>query len=157
MSIEEFKYNEEFLPSKTRPADGVRSFSEYATLVDVLRHWAARKPDHVSHTFLVDGENEVVTLTYAELEQRAMSIAALLQSINATGERVLLLDPPGLEYIAAFFGCLYAGAGAVAAYLSRMNRSFSRLQEIVNDARPVAALTTAAILAKADQLFEQAP
>ena len=154
MSIEEFKYNEEFLPSKT---NAVRSLAEYSTLVDVLRHWAARKPDRVSHTFLVDGENEVVTLTYAELEQRAMSIAALLQSINAAGQRVLLLDPPGLEYIAAFFGCLYAGAVAVPAYPPRMNRSFSRLQEIVNDARPVAALTTTSILAKADQLFEQAP
>src|SRR5215207_7428187 len=153
MSIEELKYNEKFLPAKTRPADVVRSFPEYSTLVDVLRHWATRKPDHASHTFLVDGENEKVSLTYAELERRAMSIAALLQAINAAGQRVLLLDPPGLEFITAFFGCLYAGAVAVPAYPPRMNRSVGHLLSIVTDAQANFALTTTPILSKLEALL----
>ena len=52
------------------------------------------------------------------------------------GQRALLLYPPGLEFIAAFFGCLYAGVVAVPAYLPRPNRPMTRLQTIVEDARP---------------------
>ena len=52
-------------------------------------------------------------LTYAALDYEARSIGALLQSYRARGERALLLYPTGLEFIAAFFGCLYAGVTAV--------------------------------------------
>ncbi len=66
------------------------------------------------------------------------------------GERALLLYPPGLDFIAAFFGCLYAGVVAVPAYPPRPNdRSQPRLRAIARDAEPRAALTTAAILAGA--------
>ena len=47
------------------------------------------------------------------------------------GERVLLLYPPGLEYVAALFGCLYAGAVAVPAYPPRFNRPMLRLRTMV--------------------------
>ena len=59
-------------------------------------------------------------LSYAGLDERARAIAALLQEHGAAGERVLLLYPPGLDYIAAFFGCLYAGVVAVPAYPPRL-------------------------------------
>ena len=57
------------------------------------------------------------------------------------GGRALLLYPPGLEFIAAFFGCLYAGVVAVPAYLPRLNRPMTRLRSIVVDAQPCAVLT----------------
>ena len=66
------------------------------------------------------------------------------------GDRALLLYPPGLDFIAAFFGCLYAGVVAVPAYPPRPNdRSQSRLRAIAHDATPRAALTTEALLAGA--------
>src|SRR5262249_35618173 len=52
--------------------------------------------------------------------------------------------PPGLEFIAAFFGCLYAGVLAVPAYMPRVNRPMPRLRSIVEDAGPAAFLTCAA-------------
>ena len=61
---------------------------------------------------------------------------------RAGGERALLLYPPGLEFIAAFFGCLYAGVVAVPAYLPRLNRPMTRLRSIVVDAKPCAVLTS---------------
>ncbi len=91
------------------------------TLVELLRRRARHEPRRAAYTFLTDGEE--VHLTYGELDRRARAIAALLQEMGAGGERVLLLYPPGLDYIAAFFGCLYAGAVAVPAYPPRLNRS----------------------------------
>ena len=87
-----------------------------ATLVDLLRERALRHPDRRAYTFLVDGESEEQHLTYGELDRQARAIAAQLQGLGMTGERALLLYPPGLEYIAGFFGCLYAGTIAVPAY-----------------------------------------
>ena len=106
-----------------------------STLTDLLSWRALEQPERVAYTFLKDGETDEVHLTYGELDRQARAIAAHLQVLGATGERVLLLYPSGLEYIAAFFGCLYAGAVAVPAYPPRLNRSVERLQAIVNDAQ----------------------
>ncbi len=120
------------------------------TVAGLLRARAAERPEQVAFTFLTDGESEGGRLTYGELDRRAAAIAAALAASVAPGERALLLYPPGLDFIAAFFGCLYAGVVAVPAYPPRPNdRSQSRLRAIAQDATPRAALTTEAILAGA--------
>jgi acyl-CoA synthetase (AMP-forming)/AMP-acid ligase II len=67
-----------------------------------------------------------------------------------------LLYPPGLDYIAAFFGCLYAGAIAVPAYPPRNQRHADRLQTAVSlatDSQAAIALTTTAILPQVQSLL----
>ena len=54
---------------------------------------------------------------------QARAIAARLGAEGLAGERALLAFPPGLEFLAAFFGCLYAGVVAVPAYPPRPNRT----------------------------------
>jgi amino acid adenylation domain-containing protein len=127
------------------------------TLDGLLRRRAVQSPALIAYTFLGSEGEERASLTYKELDRQARVIAAYLQSLNAAGERVLLLYPPGLDYICAFFGCLYAGAVAVPAYPPRPNQSMQRLQSIVADARPSIALTVTAILDKADAMSEQSP
>lgn len=117
------------------------------TLIDMLQEKVFNQADQRAFTFLLDGEGEEDYLTYRQIDQRARSIAAQLQQAEIFGERVLLLYPPGLEFIAAFFGCLYAGAIAVPAYPPRKNHSIKRLQSIIADAQATVALTTAAQLA----------
>jgi phthiocerol/phenolphthiocerol synthesis type-I polyketide synthase C len=112
-----------------------------STLVELLRSRALYQPNQHAYTFLLDGEREGPKWTYAELDRHARAIGALLQTYNASGERVLLLYPPGLEYIAAFFGCLYAGAVAVPAYPPRNRRYLPRIQTIVEDAQARFLLT----------------
>ena len=92
------------------------------TGADLLSYRCDRQPDRLAFTFLQDGRTESGSLTYGELARRSRAIAAQLQAIGAWGERVLLLYPPGLDYIAAFFGCLYAGAIAVPTYPPRNQR-----------------------------------
>ena len=124
---------------------------EYKNLVELLRARAESQPDRNAYTFLIDGETEEARLTYGELDQRARAIGARLQSLGAKDQLVLLLYPPGLEYIAAFFGSLYAGAVAVPVYPPTSRRSLPRLWSIVKDASPRVALTTTAILSKVEQ------
>src|SRR5262245_46531342 len=123
-----------------------------ATLVDLLRRRAIEQSDRLAYTFLADGAGDEARLTYFELDRRARSIAALLQSLGGRGERVLLLYPPGLEYISAFFGCLYAGAIAVPVYPPRNNRTLGRILNIINDAQPAVALTTSRVLSRISHL-----
>jgi len=130
---------------------------EFSSLVEIL-HWRARQqPKQQAYTFLVDGEVEGSYLTYEELERQARMIATWLQSYAISGERALLLYPPGLEFITAFFGCLYAGVVAVPAYPPRSHRSIPRLQAIVADAQASVALTTVSILAGIEHQFIQVP
>ena len=124
-----------------------------SSLVELLRGRALQRPDSLAYKFLIDGEGDEVNITYSQLDRRARSIAALLQDEGAAGERALLLYPPGLEYIEAFFGCLYAGVVAVPAYPPRLNRPSPRIQAMVADAQATVALTTGQILGKIERRF----
>ncbi|MEN8220455.1 MAG: AMP-binding protein, partial [Pseudomonadota bacterium] len=128
------------LPSLPSPS------TAHQTLVELLRHRAQNQPDKHAYTFLKDGETEELSLTYAQLDRRVRTIAAKLQQISAAGERALLLYPAGLDYIAAFFGCLYAAIIAVPTYPPRRNRPDHRIAAIVNDAQATLVLTTSKIL-----------
>lgn len=117
-------------------------------LVTLLRQRAQDQAERRVYTFLADGEQEQEIFSCSQLDQRARAIAARLQHTVAPGDRVLLLYPPGLEYIAAFFGCIYAGAVAVPAYPPRHNRNQLRLQTLVTDARAKTALTSTHVLSR---------
>lgn len=131
--------------------------SPVSTLVDLLRYRATYQPDQTAYTFLVDGETEAVHLTYHQLEQRAQVVAAYLQTKLVPGDRALLLYQPGLEYIVAFFGCLYAGVVAIPAYPPRPNRSLSRILSILYDAHAQVALTSGSILSMLQRRRDPAP
>jgi 8-amino-7-oxononanoate synthase len=127
------------------------------TIVDLLRQRAAYKPHDRAFTFLVDGENEELNITYAELDRKARAVGAWLASQGMAGKRVLLLYPSGLDFIAAFMGCLYGGAIAVPAYPPRKNRSVERIEAIAADADASVALTTRDVLDRFDALRATAP
>ena len=121
----------------------------WPTLIELLNDRAQNLCNEVAYTFLQQGE-EVHSLTYGELDNQAKMIAVYLQSLNAAGERALLLYPPGIEFIIAFFGCLYAGVIAVPAYPPRRNQKMMRLRAIVKDAEAKVALTTASLLSNVE-------
>ncbi len=130
------------------------------TLVELLGERARRQPDLRLYTYLNDGETEGANLTLGHLERRARAIGALLQSYGVGAERALLLYPAGLEFIPAFFGCLYGEVIAVPVPLPNMaqpHRTLPRLRAIIKDAAPRAVLTTRSIMAKLESLIAQAP
>jgi natural product biosynthesis luciferase-like monooxygenase protein/FkbM family methyltransferase len=128
---------------------------QVSDLVGLLRWRARHSPQRLAYTFLVDGETNEVRMTYAELDRQARAIAARLQSLEASGKTVLLLYPPGLDFIAGFFGCLYARAVAVPLYPPRRNRTLHRMEAVVADSQAKVVLTMASIVPKAEAVIRQ--
>ena len=131
-----------------------------STIVELVRNRAIQSPGRVAYTFLSNTEQPGTTLTYQRVDERARAIGSWLTSMGMAGERALLLYPPGLEFVTAFFGCLYGGVTAVPAYpLSQVRAriTLSRLQSIVHDAKPAIALTSGAYLCQIDRLLSDYP
>jgi acyl-CoA synthetase (AMP-forming)/AMP-acid ligase II len=116
------------------------------SLVDLLRHRAQERPTEVLYRFCPNGETaEAEALTYGQLDREAGALAHALRRRTEPGSRAVLLYPPGLEYIRAFFACLLAGVVAVPAHLPRPGRGVTRLRAILADSGATIALGTAAV------------
>jgi acyl-CoA synthetase (AMP-forming)/AMP-acid ligase II len=114
------------------------------SLVEMLEHRAATQPGETAYTFLRDGELPSADITWSGLANASRTVAGWLRTRLAPGDRALLLYPPGLDFIAAFFGCLYAGVLAVPVLPpqgSRSRRGVDRLASIAADAEPRCTLT----------------
>lgn len=129
-------------------------------LAECLEYWTEQLPSDMAFGF-TDGELdsgvEDLQLTYSQLDRRARAIAARLTELGMHGERVLLLFPPGLEFVVGFFGCMYAGAVAVPAYPPRRNRYMARIEAISEDANAKAALTVQNVLERTRDMLDEAP
>ena len=90
------------------------------------------------------------TLDYAGLDARARAIGARLRAEAGEVERVLLLHPPGLEFVASFCGFLYGGVVAIAAYPPRNARHMPRIEAILQDAQVRVIVSTREGLAKVE-------
>ncbi|MDX2133444.1 MAG: fatty acyl-AMP ligase [Saprospiraceae bacterium] len=120
------------------PAPELRNFAE------VLQWQGVNHPDKTIFRFLTDGETREESITYSQLDDRARGIADRLSVHAQKGDRVLLLLTPGIDFIAAFFGCLYAGCVAIPTYPHLRQKKDSILTRILNvaaDAEPKAILS----------------
>lgn len=119
------------------------------TLVHCLRRRALEQPEQIAYTFLTySGEPTSESLTYQELDLWARAISDNLHSRGAAGKPILLFFPSGLEYIAAYFGCLYAGSIAIPAYVPQSARSLPRIRAIIDDSQAEFVLTTTSVLTR---------
>lgn len=126
------------------------------TLIDSLRYWTEQQPQEVAY-YYTDGEGEETSLTYEQFDGHARAIAARLVDLGMSGERALLLYPPGLEFIVAWFGCLYAGVVAVPAFPPRRNRNMQRIEAISDDCAAKIALSEHDVLNRIEDLLDEAP
>ncbi|MCP4661793.1 MAG: amino acid adenylation domain-containing protein [bacterium] len=125
-----------------------------ATFVEISRHRATAQPEQLAFSFLGAGNEATAQLTFEALDRQARAIAVELRRWCSVGDRALLLYPPGLDFIRAFFGCLYAGVVATPAYPPRANQKTSRLRAILSDAQAATVLTTQSIRSGASELEE---
>ena len=129
-------------PSIVADDDGTR---ELPDMVALLRHRASTQPDRLAVRFLADGDSRELDLTYAELDRQACCFAAAIRRQTAPGDRAMLLLPTGLDYVVAFFACLYAGVVAVPAYPAEASNEqhLLRLRAMLRDCTPRLLLTDA--------------
>ncbi|WP_282090050.1 fatty acyl-AMP ligase [Aquimarina algiphila] len=125
---------------------------EFKSIAEILYLRGEIERDKTAIIFLQSKEKEE-KVTYGELSNRAKAIALELKQKLDFGDRVLLLYPPGIEYISAFFGCLYAGVIPVPAYPPD-SRNTERLLMIIKDSQSKYALSTSGIMNYVDSLSE---
>ncbi len=127
------------------------------TLVSLLCSRAAEDAEREAFTFSHGGAI-AERLTYRELDARARQAAHAIRRRCAPGEPLLLMHPPGLDFVADFFGCAYAGAVAVPTPAPANPRELRRLRAIVASSRARLALTNdagrAALLRRFDPATE---
>src|SRR5882757_5311341 len=127
----------------------MRSDLSHETMIELLASQATAQPDKNAYIFL-DDRDGVTQITFGELDRRARMIAARLQLELKPGDRALLVYSAGLEFISAFFGCMYAGIVAVPATYPKPKRPMPRLQRIALDCDAHVAMSTAQTLTTID-------
>ncbi|WP_069166750.1 fatty acyl-AMP ligase [Nocardia altamirensis] len=135
---------------------------EYDTLVRALTTQATQRPNKVAYSFVSYPDSssaygETESLTYAEIDRAARAYAATLLQVAHPGDRAVLLLPPGLEYVKAFFGCLYAGIIAVPLYPPSAHNSNGRIDAVCVDADPACIVTTDGALANVTGWLDNSP
>ena len=120
------------------------SLSPFCLFSEILPAHALVKPNAKAYTFLKD-DTQAVSISYLELELAASRIATeLLRRRNGNGS-VLLLFPPGLDFIKAFVACALAGSPSVPLSVPRARQSLSGLENIARDCGANVVLCTQAI------------
>ncbi len=123
------------------------------SLVEIISKRATNQPESVVYKYLGDGVNETESFTFKEIDRVARSIAHALSEKLTKGDRVLLLFPQGLQYVAALYGCFYGGFIAIPAYPPRRNRKMDRINSIIEDSGAAAGLVTEEVFKTIERNF----
>lgn len=125
-----------------------------APLTDHLRHWARHRPQQraFSHVDFPDtaSPGQHRTLGWRALDARARAVADRLVTLAAPGDRAALVMPQGLDYVAAFLGCLYARVIAVPLFSPRLPGHAGGLAAVLADCEPGCLLTDSATVTAVD-------
>ena len=120
--------------------------ADLPSMVALLRYRAHEQPDERAYVFLNERGGEAAALSFGELERRAVSLARRIAATAHPGDRALLVFPPGLDFIVAFFACLAARVVAVPLMVPRRNTARDATDSIVADCAPRLALTSSSLL-----------
>ncbi|MBO9700991.1 MAG: fatty acyl-AMP ligase [Sporocytophaga sp.] len=122
---------------------------DYIFLTDKLDSLITSRPNFVAFRFLHEIKEGYVSLTYKELGRKAKTLAFVLKEKTASGDKALLLYPSGVDFIIAFFACLYADIIPVLAYPPD-SENIDRLITIADDCNPDLVLCTNSVLSTLD-------
>lgn len=128
-------------------ADGNVVLPPGVTLISLIDRNIANVGDSVAYRYLDysrSAEPVVFELTWAQLGVRLRAIGAHIQRAAARGDRVAILAPQGLDYVAGFFAAIKAGTIAVPLFAPELPGHAERLDTALGDSEPTLVLTTAA-------------
>jgi acyl-CoA synthetase (AMP-forming)/AMP-acid ligase II len=122
----------------------------FSSLVALLARRAESQPDEPAYIFLGDRGAEEAKLTFRQLHDASLALAAQLTKIARPGDRAILVFPPGLEFLIAFFGCQIARVIAVPMMVPRRQGARDSSAAIMSNCEPVVALTSPAFAIRTD-------
>jgi acyl-CoA synthetase (AMP-forming)/AMP-acid ligase II len=122
----------------------------FSSLVTLLARHAVSQPEDRAYVFLGDRGAEEAVITFRELHDAAQALAARLTRIARPGDRAILVFPPGLEFLVAFFGCQLARLIAVPMMMPRRQSARDSSAGIMANCQPAVALTNSAFAIRKD-------
>lgn len=142
------------------PTEHVATRAPQVTLVERLIEHARAQPDREAASFIGKDGEPSARITRGELDRQARRLALALRQRCARGDRVLLLHPPGLEFVTAFVACLYAEVVAVPApppHPTRVRAALPRLAGMASDCAAALVLTTEAVRPALESACREVP
>src|ERR1700752_4166617 len=128
-------------------AEGGIAVPPGVTLISLIDRNIANVGDCVAYRSLDytgSSDGRAVELTWTQLGIRLRAIGAHLQQVTARGDRVAVLAPQSLDYVAGFFAAIKAGTIAVPLFAPELQGHAERLEVALHDAQPSVVLTTSA-------------
>ncbi|MET4042508.1 fatty acyl-AMP ligase [Bradyrhizobium sp. RT6a] len=122
----------------------------FRSLVALLARRAEEQADDRAYVFVSDRGAEEAVLTFRQLHHSASALASRLTAAARPGDRAILVFPPGIEFMVAFFGCLMAGIIAVPMMMPRRNSARDASATILANCTPTLALTNSAVALRGD-------
>ncbi|XP_023486132.1 disco-interacting protein 2 homolog A isoform X13 [Equus caballus] len=124
---------------------------KFLFLPDVLQWRAHTTPDHPLFLLLNAKGTVTSTATCIQLHKKAERVAAALmeKARVSAGDHVALVYPPGVDLIAAFYGCLYCGCVPVTVrppHPQNLATTLPTVKMIVEVSKSACVLTTQAIM-----------
>ena len=131
-------------------ADGGITLPPGVDLLSLIDRNIANVGDSVAYRYLdhtISEDGHAIELTWSRLGERMRAIAARLQKLTDPGQRVAILAPQGIDYVAAFFATIKAGNIAVPLFAPELPGHAERLDTALRDSSPTVVVTTAAAVA----------
>ncbi|MGR8948015.1 MAG: AMP-binding protein [Gammaproteobacteria bacterium] len=117
-------------------------------LAKLLQCQVQLHPEKLACAYLADNGEVSSRLDFASLDLKARALAARLQGLDAGGEAAVLLYPPGLDFIVAFFACVYANVLAIPLPMPRGKANFDQTKGIIEDTKCEIILSTQTFISK---------
>ncbi|OBK43114.1 fatty acyl-AMP ligase [Mycobacterium sp. 1081908.1] len=140
-------------------ADGGVALPPGTTLISLIERNIANVGEAVAYRYLdyARSEGQTFEVTWNQLGVRLRAIAAQVQKVAGEGDRVAILAPQGIDYVAGFYAAIKAGAIAVPLFAPELPGHAERLQTALRDSQPAAVLTTAATKEAVENFLESLP
>ncbi len=140
-------------------ADGEVALPPGTTLISLIERNVANVGDAVAYRYLdyARSEGHTLEVTWAQFGIRLRAIGARVQQFADDGDRVAILAPQGIDYVAGFYAAIKAGTIAVPLFAPELPGHAERLQTALRDSRPAAVLTTAAAKSAVEDFLTNLP
>jgi len=131
----------------------------FLTLLDYLEHYSTEKPNDVVFSFLDESGFLKSSLTFIQVRDLSRTLAKALLAHTKPKTRVALVFSQGLEFIIAFWACLYAGVTAVPIPPPSGTRQKDRVLKVLRDAEANICLSHSDVMnaayVKESQIFSK--
>ncbi|MDT5138648.1 MAG: fatty-acyl-CoA synthase [Mycobacterium sp.] len=127
-------------------ADGNISLPPDTTLISLIDRNIRFVGDTVAYRYLDhsgSGDGQVFELTWSQFGVRLRAIAAHVQKVAGVGDRVAILAPQSIDWVAGYYAAIKAGTVAVPLFAPELPGHAERLETALRDSQPAVVLTTA--------------